>query len=437
MSSPAEFQFYWARSQWAHPPEGWELASEANFHEVEGRAESVADPGDFSPGWAQDLLQVARAVYVADKRAPRTSAADGWTRRIHLSVPLSETQPWENEVARRLLHDLLATLTGDSWDLEFRTGGHVHSRQGSLLDVLVPTQVALLSGGLDSTAFAASTTSCANEETLFILFQDPDIKQCQLRIIEYLQALRSRDLLWSQISQTVQGPERNLESSSRSRGLLYLAEAIYVAAAYDIQKVYVPENGQLAANLPLSPGRVGACSTRSVHPRTLRIVNDLITVVGGHVAVVNPFRDLTKGDVCRRGHDAGLTPEILFSTVSCGHSPRKRRREAPFHCGYCYPCLVRRAGLLSALGYDQTPYWHEPWSLPYRDEKAADLRDVLLWLSTPLTVRNVIADVPLPDHVQPAALLPVLRRARRELQAMLDAQMPASSLFRRNWDPVQ
>jgi hypothetical protein len=207
MSSRGEFRFHWTGSGYPRSPEGWEPASEDNFHEVEGRAESVADPGDKSPAWAQDLLQIARAAYVADKRALRATAADGWTRRVHLSVPLWESRPWDSEPARELMSGLLTTLTGDRWELEVRTGGHGRARQGSLLDVPVPTQVALLSGGLDSTAFAACTAHSADEEMLFILFQDADIKKRQLEIVKYLDSLRPRDMLWSQVSQTVQSPE--------------------------------------------------------------------------------------------------------------------------------------------------------------------------------------------------------------------------------------
>ena len=83
-----------------------------------------------------------------------------------------------------------------------------------------------------------------------------------------------------QISQTVLGHGSSLEPSSRSRGLLYVAAAVYAAAAHGARTVLVPENAQLAVNLPLSPSRAGACSTRSVHPRTLSLLNNLIAQAG-------------------------------------------------------------------------------------------------------------------------------------------------------------
>jgi 7-cyano-7-deazaguanine synthase in queuosine biosynthesis len=373
---------------------------------------------------------------VADRKALRNGADDGWTRSIRLSVPLWAPGPWNSGPAKHLLVDLLATLTGDRWELQFRPGGRGRPKQGRLLGNWQAAQVALLSGGLDSTAFAAWTAKRARGEVLFVVFYDPRAKRRQAEIIDQIRALWKTPIHCRQISQTVQGHGRRLELSSRSRGLLYMATAVYAAAAHGAPTVQVPENGQLAINLPLSPSRAGACSTRSVHPRTLSLLNNLITQAGGDITVVNPFNDQTKGEVCLRGHEAGLAPETLFHTVSCSHPPANRQGLAPCHCGYCYPCLVRRAGLWHALHADDTEYQHHPWNLPYKDRKAEDLRALQLWLCLPLAVRDLINDVPLPQDVTPDSLIPVLRRARQELAAMLDAALPAGSEFRRNWQPV-
>ncbi|WP_408996919.1 7-cyano-7-deazaguanine synthase [Streptomyces ipomoeae] len=67
------------------------------------------------------------------------------------------------------------------------------------------------------------------------------------------------------------------------------------------------------------------------------------------VQVVNPLAQLTKGEVCKAGRDAGLTPSDLESTLSCGKAPTRRSGGPPIaNCGVCFPCLVRRSGLLHA-----------------------------------------------------------------------------------------
>jgi hypothetical protein len=436
MNFHGRFQFYWSDDSYRHPPKGWDRISRDDFLEVDGRVESVAEPGGQLPSWAQDLLLIARAVYVADRKAPRSRADDGWTRSIRLSVPLCVPDRWNSSPSNDLLRDLLTTLTGDRWELRFRPGGRCFPRQGRLTDNWRAAEVALLSGGLDSTAFAAWMASRTRSDMLFVAFFDPYTKRRQAEIFTEISDLWARRPHFRQISQTVQGHGGQLELSSRSRGMLYMATAVYAAAAHEAQTVQIPENGQLAVNLPLSPSRAGACSTRSVHPRTLSLLNKLIVSVGGDIAVVNPFSGQTKGEVCLRARDAGLTRDMLFRTVSCSHPPVKRGARAPYHCGYCYPCLVRRAGLWHALHADRTEYQHHPWELPYKDAKAEDLRAVQLWLCSPLAVRDLITDIPLPHGVSPSALIPVQRRARQELSAMLEAVLPTDSEFRRNWYPV-
>ncbi|GAA2216839.1 7-cyano-7-deazaguanine synthase [Micromonospora olivasterospora] len=186
----------------------------------------------------------------------------------------------------------------------------------------------------------------------------------------------------------------------------------------------VPENGQLALNPALTPARVAACSTRSVHPHTLSLLNELIRSVGGEVSLVNPYLHLTKGEVCQHALTAGLPPAVLTgATVSCGHPPRDR---SEFHCGHCYPCLVRRSGLLAAIGADDTPYAKDVWSLPDDLDAAADRRALHRWLSRRFGVRDLFTDMPLPDGLDLCPLLQVVERGRAEL----------ATLFARHGQPV-
>ncbi|MFL6077563.1 MAG: 7-cyano-7-deazaguanine synthase [Mycobacteriales bacterium] len=115
--------------------------------------------------------------------------------------------------------------------------------------------------------------------------------------------------------------------------------------------------------------------------------------------MINPYLELTKGQVCQRAIDAGLPAEVLVHTVSCAHPPIKRKHDDPYHCGYCYPCLVRRAALHHALDRDGTEYLVNPWQLPSGDAKADDLRALMSWLATPFSMRDLLADLPLPNQV--------------------------------------
>lgn len=433
----ASFQYCWTARPDVHVPDGWTAISDADLAHggVKGlRIESMAEPGDHMPAWAWDFLQVARAAYVADKKSRRDSAADGWTRTIHLRVPIRRSGGWSTSTAE-LLCSLLQVLTADLWDVSFEPGSSAWARQGRIVHEWKAQEVALFSGGLDSTAFAANLAASPGEDVLLVMFFDPATKSRQAAVFDDIKKIEHdrRCIHRRDASQMVIGGP--LEPSSRSRGLLYIATAVYMAAAHGASRVLLPENGQLAVNLPLTPARAAACSTRSVHPRTLELLNQLIRTLGGDVIVANPLGDLTKGEVCDLALQAGLSSHTLFTTVSCGHPPHSRDASRPYHCGYCYPCLVRRAGLWHALGEDGTSYLHDPWQLPNGDRKTEDLLALLLWLSKPLTSTDLIADMPLPAGSSINDLMLVQHRARAEIATMLNEILPERGPFRDIWQP--
>jgi queuosine biosynthesis protein QueC len=190
-----------------------------------------------------------------------------------------------------------------------------------------------------------------------------------------------------------------------------------------VTTVNVPENGQVALNPPLTAARSAACSTRSVHPLTLHHLNALIALISAGasgVRVVNPLAHLTKGGVCRLACSAGLSSLDLAATLSCGKPPvRQRHGSRSANCGVCFPCLVRRSGLLQTDGGDLTIYEASPWSDALSPHRSRDWRALQLWLHTRYTLDDLLADTPLPPSTDTAAVLDVIRRGREELAQFL------------------
>ena len=59
----------------------------------------------------------------------------------------------------------------------------------------------------------------------------------------------------------------------------------------------MPENGYIALNIPLTPSRVGTCSTRTTHPYFLHTVRELTGLLGMTNPIENPLAGRTKGEV--------------------------------------------------------------------------------------------------------------------------------------------
>jgi hypothetical protein len=100
-------------------------------------------------------------------------------------------------------------------------------------------------------------------------------------------------------------------------------------------------------------------STRTAHPYYVARWNDLLGAIGLQGRLRNPYATKTKGQMIRDCNDFQFLQELLPQTMSCS-SPAKARWEkhAPRHCGYCMPCLIRRASILFGLGQssDTTEY---------------------------------------------------------------------------------
>jgi hypothetical protein len=393
-------------------PPGWDQLTENDFLDAEGRVTSAAAmSGQPAPEWARDLLEIARAVFLTDKRFHRGSTPDRWTRDIELLVQVREPEVW-GDGPRRHLDALLGTLTGDRWQVTVHGGARPEQPELPIQRARPVVAVALLSGGLDSACHGASLARARSGESVLFVSCADRMRATQDRVVTAIRRINPT-IVWRYLDQ--RPSSRNgepLEPSSRTRGFFYAAAAVHAAAAHGVQRVDIPENGQLAVNPALTAGRLGALSTRSVHPWTLHLYNQLISSVGGDVELVNPLLHLTKGEVCDRGHRAGLSEAALFGTVSCGRHSYLGNR----NCGSCFPCLVRRSGLLAALGVDASGYEYERID----ESQGADLRAVQQWLGQEFGERDLVADMPWPPGTTPRSVLPVVERGRAELASMVE-----------------
>jgi len=95
------------------------------------------------------------------------------------------------------------------------------------------------------------------------------------------------------------------------------------------------------------------------------------------VSLQNPYRLQTKGEMVASCADLPFLRGAAKQTMSCA-DPRKGRfvHRSPEHCGYCMPCLIRRAALLYGAGVDDTPYTVADLTNQPIDTNKAEGRDV-------------------------------------------------------------
>lgn len=333
-------------------------------------------------GEVQAALLTAVAVWAADKILPRTATPDAWTREITLMLPA--TPAW-GEV-RRPLEALLRFLTGDRWRLEFREAEWQLPFSGSRPnDPLAPEAVVLFSGGLDSLAGVIDLLAAGRRLLLVSHYDYGQLAQVQHRLAGALAAYFGAGHL-HHLALRLQCPE-TLELTLRSRSFLYLTLGLATAAALGPGvPVVVPENGWIALNPPLTLNRLGSYSTRTAHPRFLASLAAIWQAVGLRHPLINPYAWQSKGEVLAGCREPELLGRLTPLTVSCARPVAARWRGlGGGACGYCYPCLLRRAAV-HRLGWDEAGhYLREALADPevFRGRvTGADLRALLVAVKT-------------------------------------------------------
>lgn len=145
-----------------------------------------------------------------------------------------------------------------------------------------------------------------------------------------------------------------VETTTRARSILFLTAAMALASSVrPATPVYVPENGYIALNVPLTRARAGSASTRTTHPYFFAILAAAATAAGVANPIVNPYAQTTKGEMLRDSRNRGLLRDLAPMTVSRSHpeAARMQQREQG-NCGYCFPCLIRRSSL-AVVGWER------------------------------------------------------------------------------------
>lgn len=317
---------------------------------------------------AIDLVILAALVNAGDTRVSRKlNAQDGWTREIDLYIPVSASAVWT--ASTKAIESMLRFLSGDRWRVFFRdrtkrTRTLAVAPKSLAIDGL--TKVSLLSGGLDSLVGAVDLLS-GSERPLFVShYWDSETAKAQAYILERLETRFGKET-FKNLRVRLGFDKHHLatgetENTQRGRSFLFYSLATLAASAINGRTaVDIPENGLIALNVPLDPLRFGALSTRTAHPHFIASMQRLIDALALDVELNNPYRHRTKGEMVANCADKPFLEKIVANSMSCS-SPAKARYKklSPRHCGYCVPCLIRRASLEVGLdGDDETLYMIE------------------------------------------------------------------------------
>lgn len=421
----------------------WRPGSSVSTVQV-GKASARFFEGWRPPREALDLALLGAAAYCVDKVSLRRLTSDQWTRNLDLNLAVQDAGRW----ADAGWSSVLSFLTGDRWAVTA-----CHDDHDPLAAVpKVPTAVTavgdvdavcLFSGGLDSL--------CG---VIDLLEGDPGLRLCLLSHHEGGQASTAQEALRSELFAHY-GPDRLMskrlflrpapanagqarplparrENTTRARSLLFLTTALAVAASVGPSTpVFIPENGFIGINVPLTRARSGSYSTRTTHPHFIQTFTEAAARCGVNNPVLNPYRLTPKGQMLAQTLNPDLLRRLAPLSVSCSHPEAARyvlRDQG--NCGYCFPCLIRRASM-AHVGWDSADGYawdaldgSDLLSRPTR--RAADLRAVVNGVFDDRPDRDVLRNGPIPGGEQ-RAFLHVWRAGLDELRSWLHGATGATA----------
>lgn len=310
----------------------------------------------------EDLYIIALSILGADKRIPRRLFEDGWTRDITISIPVIEHDTWKP--TEDAWNKMLSFLTGDRWDVSFRTTEAVYSRHEHKnrkeINISGCDCVCLFSGGLDSFCGAINIMQSGSSPCLVGHNEYPKLRSKQEGFCrDFHDCFPDQNATFIGFTAGSRAPYSRVygylvgtENTSRGRSLLFLSAALSIAGIMgkDIP-VYIPENGFIGLNVALTGSRKGSCSTRTTHPYFLKQFTNILQHVGITNPVTNMFAFQSKREIVRSVKDNPAFQHGYRQTISCSHPcvaryNRSGSREYPVNCGYCYPCTIRKSSLL-------------------------------------------------------------------------------------------
>ncbi|EPG64640.1 Qat anti-phage system QueC-like protein QatC [Leptospira wolffii] len=314
-----------------------------------------------------DLLILAAHVNLADTHISRIKdSQDSWTREIRLVIPVSNPSKWRNSITT--IEKMLNFLTGDLWVINFRKRPE---KVQALLTIKNKPEnpkfdrLSLFSGGLDSLIGAIDLLEQGKSPLFISYLGDGSVSSPQSNLFSLLKKEYSKRN-FERFKIGIEFPkeiikESKHENTSRGRSFHFIAIAVLAGTAFSNGFILnIPENGFIALNVPLDNLRLGSLSTRTTHPYYLFLWNKLLSELQINGLLENPYWRRTKGNMIRECSNINFLKKSYVKSMSCA-APTKLRwfGFTTQHCGYCLPCIIRKASLNFGLGkgIDKTKYW--------------------------------------------------------------------------------
>lgn len=313
---------------------------------------------------AFDFLLISVIVYNVDRFVERKRfSVDGWRRELEIhDLPVKNI-----DIFRKNKDELISCLnflTGDTWNPNFVEAPEYiftprrNSKQLNI-DKTEFSKVSLFSGGLDSLIGVIDLLEQSTDKVFLCSHKDlgkegSDQSKLLPELVKEYQGAFIPVCTKVGLGRKTYGCKSKKEATFRSRSLLFLGQAIFLAFnVSSTTEIIIPENGSITVNFPLTVSRRSSCSTRTTHPTFISKLNNFLNSIGIENKIVNPYQYKTKGEMFKECKNQELLNSIYKDSCSCakrGHThywdnAKNSNGDTKTHCGLCLPCVYRRVSL--------------------------------------------------------------------------------------------
>lgn len=360
---------------------------------------------------ALDLLEIAAFVFTADQAASRGGDrsfeyGQSWRRNFRFEIPVRDLAFWRSNEVVRCLSSTLGFLSDDDYEFAFTRNASPAASEAYLPfspgkpDAAGVEEVMLFSGGLDSFCGAVQEIAVGQRRVALVSHvSSTKVGKPQRDLVTALSKNAAAGRAPLHIPVTLnKGKALTVDNTQRTRSFVFAAMAGIVARAIGLDRIRFYENGTVSFNLPITGELVGGRASRTTHPRTIKMLRELLTLVFGvPFEIENPFLWRTRADIMEQLKSSGLSSHCA-KTISCAHT--KERTTQHSHCGRCSQCIDRRfAALAAQMSDDEDPAVMYAASLdtPCRDELHRTLIEryigTVLRLRTMTSAQELMAQV--------------------------------------------
>ena len=199
----------------------------------------------------------------------------------------------------------------------------------------------MLSGGLD--AFSGAISEKYNN-TLFITTETNPTEVINAQYI-YEQVLKEKGNKHLIVRKLDLKEESHY--TQRTRTLFFLANSFIYADYFEINKVKMYENGIMSLNPKFYFRRI---VTKTTHPKTMYLINKILSELNINIKIVNPYMYITKTEVLNKIPEKYIN--YIKSTKTCsknhGIQALSNRKVGETHCGLCTACILRQISILNS-----------------------------------------------------------------------------------------